>query len=681
MPGNQIGTRHLNYEIPPELEDDYDKCLDRQRSAAAAVREGDMVTATDLLKTNLEWCKRNLSADPIHPMTLWHLGELGICLLTMGLFNEAIIYVGEAYDIREAINPEGEETLKILGHYAHALVGDGHLYLAAGQYETLWVNYKKVLGQDSQTALEAGRQAARCWSRAAADRTTGDGARPEYREKAREIYEEVLATWEAKGPAGTINAAEARADLATHYATLGDYPTAEPMFRQCLATLAGLELGPSQECQRQNVEELCWVWLATMKGQLEKEQRRKDEEARRVESAKESRRVQKQQEEIKKREDIRAQEEAETRKKRRELKRQDLEKLKAEEQDKQRDQAGAKQQGTPNTKRKPGAEAGQAENVVRKVSGTGEPHIIQEGFVSGQGIQPFDTAVGESVEVFALSSKGSKSPRLPRPDPKQPAAVSHARLDKVFDPFPSIWSGIHPPLPDCEAVCSGGRLSQKEPKATKGSASTQPPIREENDRTGRASSTPTKTPIITVSETPVTAPSTTAQPVFPRENRGQMCQDKTLLSSDPERQRPLNQEPPKARSLSASTTSLSIQEPAVRSSSTRRARPESKESGDQRHRKSRSIPRIRAEMRDLEMEWLRGEHVSGEKLGTNLKEPTPKSVFPRPRVQLTQRVESQEDSSVAGVPGEKPESKPPAALGSICDATQQLVGDAWYVSP
>ncbi|KAG7285874.1 hypothetical protein NEMBOFW57_008168 [Staphylotrichum longicolle] len=133
MSDNQLGIRRLNYEIPWELEGQFNECLDRQRKAAAAVEQHDLDTATHLLKVNLQWCKGHLSTDPIHPMTLWHLGELGVQLINMGRFNEAIGYVGEAYDIRESIDPEGEDTLKILSLYARTLAEEGHFDLAAGR--------------------------------------------------------------------------------------------------------------------------------------------------------------------------------------------------------------------------------------------------------------------------------------------------------------------------------------------------------------------------------------------------------------------------------------------------------------------------------------------------------------------------------------------------------------------
>ncbi|KAK4236094.1 peptidase S8/S53 domain-containing protein [Achaetomium macrosporum] len=268
MPDNEIGVRRLNYEIPSELEADYVKCASRQRMAAAAAANGDMVKASDLLKINLEWCKRHLSTDPIHPMTLWHLAELGSFLVGMGRFSEAIIYVGEAYDISEAIDPLGQDTLNILARYAQALVGNANLALAAGLYETLWDKYKKAFGEQAEATLEKGRQAARCWFRAAVDERAAEAEKKKFLSNDRRIQKQLLAAWESKEPGGSIHAIETRADLAINYATLREYSTAQSMFQQCIAALSALEGKKDQQHKKQAVEKLCRDWLHTIQVQL-----------------------------------------------------------------------------------------------------------------------------------------------------------------------------------------------------------------------------------------------------------------------------------------------------------------------------------------------------------------------------------------------------------------------------
>jgi hypothetical protein len=79
-----------------------------------------------------------------------------------------------------------------------------------------------------------------------------------------------------------------------------------------------------------------------------------------------------------------------------------------------------------------------------------------------------------------------------------------------------------------------------------------------------------------------------------------------------------------------------------------------------------------------------GERVLGEHFSDQLERRNPKPTLASSNVQPMEGRESLEDTSMMGAlgaVGEKPISKPPATLGSICDATQQLMGDAWYSSP
>ncbi|KAK4151792.1 hypothetical protein C8A00DRAFT_16855 [Chaetomidium leptoderma] len=631
MPGNQIGVRHLNYEIPSELEGDYKKCENRRWKAATAVREGDLVKAIDLLKINLEWCKSHLSTDPIHPMTLWHLAELGIRLISVGRFNEAIIYVGEAYDIREAIDPEGEDTLKILAHYARALIGDKHLDLAAGQYETLWGNYQKARGVKDEETLVTGRQAARCWFHAAVVETATEAEKPKFLKKAQEIYKYVLATWELKEPAGSINVIETRADLAINYATLKEYPTAESMFQQCLAGLAVLQAKKGQQPKNQEVENLCRVWLNTVQAQLKAEQGRKEEEAKRAEEAKKAedeakeKRGQQNMRRIREIRDMQVE-----MKRKEELKRQ--EELKKQEEAKQQDEAKAKE--------KQRAETGNVGKTTGEVAHKAEPHTNEKSLGTTQSSQPPDTGGDGPVKVSAPGRRRLKTPGLAPADPKEPAATSPTCLGN--DLAQQIGSRVRQSK-SCENISSGDRPSRNEERVPKRSASAQPRDGEENGSTNMVFSTSTKTPVITINQTPVTTFSRMAQPVPIQGGPSQGRQEKTLSSSAPDKQSLISQDTPHAGRPSASARSLAIQKPRARSSSTSRSGgPESgslKEPGDKRHRKSRSIPPTESKARDLGIKSAPGEHVLGEKLSEKLEEPTPKPVSVRPRIQQTQNVE------------------------------------------
>ncbi|AEO69922.1 uncharacterized protein THITE_2120681 [Thermothielavioides terrestris NRRL 8126] len=283
MPENHVGVRQLNYTVPAELEEEYTQCLGRQRRAVAAAQEGNPARAVRLLRVNLNWCENHLSKDPIHPMTLWHLGEIGIRLISMKQFNEAIIYVGRAYDIWESLDPLGNDTLKILEHYAYALAGDGHLGLAAGQYEELWNAYRKVFGDEAEATLQKGWQAARSWFDAAT--ASGQVEDPQFLKKARGIYEQVVAAWESKRAAGSLKAIRARADLAINQAMLDQFAAAETMLERCLADLAALKEETGNQAEIENVEQLCQTWLDTVQPLIQEEQKRLEEEAQKAAEA------------------------------------------------------------------------------------------------------------------------------------------------------------------------------------------------------------------------------------------------------------------------------------------------------------------------------------------------------------------------------------------------------------
>ncbi|KAK4243375.1 peptidase S8/S53 domain-containing protein [Corynascus novoguineensis] len=266
MPENEIGIRRLNYDIPREYSNGFKICQNRQRQAEEAIGRGHLSLATDLLKNNLMWCKRHLSTDPIHPMTLWHLTKIGIQLVSVREFKEAITYLTEAYNIWDELDPQHKDdnALITVSHYAQALAGDGHMDLAAGKFETLWRAYERVLGPEAETTLKAGHQAAQCFFHAAVNdkrRTVSEEEKAKLLTTAQRIYKVVLDTWESIKPATSLDVIETRAGLATNYAMREEYQVAESLFKRCLDDLNAVVRDVGQRTKEREIEGLCRAWI------------------------------------------------------------------------------------------------------------------------------------------------------------------------------------------------------------------------------------------------------------------------------------------------------------------------------------------------------------------------------------------------------------------------------------
>ncbi|KAL2181905.1 peptidase S8/S53 domain-containing protein [Thermothelomyces heterothallicus CBS 202.75] len=167
--------------------------------------------------------------------------------------------------------------------------------------------------------------------------------------------------------------------------------------------------------------------------------------------------------------------------------------------------------------------------------------------------------------------------------------------------------------------------------------------------------------------------------------RSETRQIKSVPTSVPGKLIFLNHDPASEGRLSASATSLAVQETRARSSSTGRALPESASLGEpyhKEHHKSLSSPPTKSSGRDLACESTPSEDTLGEQRSKTLEESGPKPALVNPRKQHTEELGSGVDNPIliaSGVnPGLPKESDPKSSVvnkGSISDATQRLVDD------
>lgn len=441
------------------------------------------------------------------------------------------------------------------------------------------------------------------------------------------------------------------------------------------------------------VEDLCKAWLKTIQDQSKEEQRRKEKEAKRVEEekrveqarkaeeeAKEKRRRQRMIEMRKKQEELNRQEEL---KKQEELKRQnDLKKQEElKKQEKLRKQEEATQLEAAKSEANLRVETDNVGPPTRDAASKAEPGTREKPLGISQNSHTPDTSRSGPVKAPGPGRRSRLSG--PLEDPKVLPAVSPTGLG---NDLPQQIGRRARQSKSSEDISRGDLPSQNEKGTPKAPASHQPGSGQANSGLTSVSSAPPKTPTITILEIPVAISPYKAQPVpILQRDPDQNCQEKVLASSSPRKQSPVRQNSPQSRRLSASTKSLVIQNPPARSSSTSRARLESgflEERGDERQRKSRSVPPTESKARHQGTESTLGQDVLGEQHSERLEGTKPKPVSTTPEIEQSKRSAYQANKPKMKPPGApKPKLKQPPVFGSICDVTQQLESDTWYRPP